>query len=148
VVQSSGISIYTAFKNRVQNVGLVHTILVSTTHCIISSYRLLFSIAKDFRFPNSFRRVLEGMWNRAADENPSFGNRPTKKKMTDDYGKKVRDDVLRGSMDPTSEVDIEDVPLLSAMVCGTMFGFRGVKVSSLYYVSIPFIGWIHSPSIF
>jgi hypothetical protein len=97
---------------------------------------LLFSVAKDFRFPNSFTRVLEGMWNRAADENPSFGNRPTKKKMPDDYGRQVRQAVLRGSMDPTGVSDIEDVLLLFAMVCGTMFGFRGVKVSSILFVNL------------
>jgi hypothetical protein len=78
------------------------------------------------------------MWNHAADGIPSFGNRPAKKKMPDDYGKKVRNAVLCGSMDPTGEVDIEDVLLLFTMVCGTMFGFRLVKVSLLYYFSILF----------
>jgi hypothetical protein len=47
--------------------------------------------------------------------------------MPDDYGKQVRNAVLRGNMDPKGKVDIEDALLLFTMVCGTMFGFRGVR---------------------
>jgi hypothetical protein len=62
-----------------------------------------FSIAKDFHFPRSFTQILEGMWNRAADKNPSFGNCPTKKKMPEDNRKQVRNAVLCGQMNPTGK---------------------------------------------
>jgi hypothetical protein len=57
------------------------------------------------------------MWYCAANKNPSFGNRPTKKKMSDDYGKQVRNAVLRDSiMDPQGKIYVKDVLLLFTMV--------------------------------
>ena len=74
-------------------------------------------------------RNLEHRWNRHTLVDNTFGARPTKVKMPEDYAKQICAAVKKGLLDPVN--DVEDCQLLFAMACGTMLGFRGNQVSTI-----------------
>jgi hypothetical protein len=85
-----------------------------------------YSLAKDFKHRGGFMRNLELRWNKHKLSDDSFAARPTKKKMPEDYGIKIRAAVAKGLLDPAN--DVVDCQLLFACACGTMLGFRGNQV--------------------
>ncbi len=71
-------------------------------------------------------RRLEDLWNAHAKNcNKSFGARPTRQKMPDDYDRQISAAVVSGRLQPY--VNLVDSQLLFAYVCGTRLGFRGGK---------------------
>jgi hypothetical protein len=85
-----------------------------------------YSLAKDFKHRGGFMRNLELRWNKHKLDDHTFAARPTKQKMPEDYGMKIRAAVQKGLLDPAN--DVVDCQLLFAFACGTMLGFRGNQV--------------------
>jgi hypothetical protein len=85
-----------------------------------------YSLSKDFNYRGGFMRNLEHRWNKHALADDTFGARPTKTKMPEDYAKNIRHAVSIGLLDPVN--DVEDCQLLFACACGTMLAFRGNQV--------------------
>jgi hypothetical protein len=86
-----------------------------------------FSMSKDFNFQGGFALYLEKYWARHHSQDATFGSRPTKKSLPDNYGDLVRCAVKRGLVDASGE-HVYELLALFAFSLGTMFGFRGVKV--------------------
>jgi len=92
-----------------------------------------YSLTKDFKFPGGFAHKLATLWAQANKNDPSFGCRPTKFALPDDYDKIIRKKVKGGAMDYSGDNNAFHLLALFAFSLGTQFGFRGVKVS--YYIS-------------
>lgn len=85
-----------------------------------------YSLSKDFNHRGGFMRNLELRWNQHTLQDATFGARPTKTKMPEDYAKNIRAAVKQGLLDPAN--DVNDCQLLFAFACGTMLAFRGNQV--------------------
>jgi hypothetical protein len=103
-----------------------------------------YSLAKDFNYRGGFMKELELRWNRHKLSDNTFAARPTKVKMPEDYGKKIRAAVAQGLLDPAN--DVSDCQLLFACACGTMLGFRIVDFlllrRSSFFVNLSNFVWI------
>ena len=86
-----------------------------------------YKLSKDFNFPGGFGKKLQKAWEAQNKKDPSFGTRPTKHALPDDYDKIVRRAVKEGAMDVTGESNPYHLLALFGFVLGTQFGFRGVK---------------------
>jgi hypothetical protein len=88
---------------------------------------ILFSLKTDFKYQGGFALYLEYYWKKQHEEDATFGSRPTKKTLPDNYGDLIRKAVAERKVDASGEHAYE-LLLLFAFSLGTMFGFRGVQV--------------------
>jgi hypothetical protein len=86
-----------------------------------------FSLKTDFKYQGGFATYLESYWGKLHEQDSTFGSRPTKKSLPDDYGNLVRAGVQQGKVDASGN-NVYELLALFAFSLGTMFGFRGVKV--------------------
>jgi len=88
---------------------------------------ILYSLKKDFNYAGGFAKGLQVAWEKVQQNDSSFGARPTKTVVADDYGQKVRAAVKEGRMDAEGD-DPFELLVMFAFSLGTMFAFRGIKV--------------------
>ena len=110
---------------------------------IFSQNGINYSLKKDFNYPGGFGNRLQEYWSKVQKTDVTFGARPTKKALPDNYGFLVRKAVEEGCMD-ASGGDPFELLVLFAFVLGTMFAFRGVKeYHELRFENLQLGQWSH-----
>jgi len=88
-------------------------------------------LSNDFKMVrNSFTKSLSTIWDMVQQEDATFGCRPTKGTLPDNYDELIHKAVVEEAKMTYDGSVLKDIQALFALKLGTMFGFRGNKVSA------------------
>ena len=90
---------------------------------------VLYSRSKDFNYEGGFAKKLSEDWAAENHVDSTFGARPTKNQLPDDYDMFIRKQIKAGCMDLEDPFDLANI---FGMLLGTLYGFRGIKVRTCY----------------
>ena len=96
---------------------------------VFRQHGIIYSRSKDFQYEGGFARNLSVRWGAENASDATFGARPTKNQLPDDYDRFIRKQIKAGWMDLEDPFDVANI---FGFLLGTLYGFRGVKVRTTF----------------